>query len=121
MKNSLSSALYTVKNDTVVLWSIRFTLLVLLFCTGMILWHWHKFPSQLPLFYSLPWGETQLASPIFLAGSLVGIFLLILCNYTLALIFLRSTAFYVRLVVVGSAIFSLLFGVSLLQIISLIT
>ena len=32
--------------------------------TGGVIWVWGKnLPPQIPLFYSLPWGEEQLASP----------------------------------------------------------
>lgn len=121
MKNPLSPFLNTINNDHVVRWSIRLSLLVLVFCTSVILWRWQKLPSQIPLYYSLPWGEAQLASPIYLAGSLVGMFLLIIGNFALALIFFRNTSFYVRLMVVGSFIFSLLFSISLVQITLLVT
>lgn len=41
-------------------------LLATLFLSSLILVSWEKLPSELPLFYSRPWGEPILAKPIFL-------------------------------------------------------
>lgn len=61
----------------------------LLLCLGMtimLLTHWNKFPSQIPLYYSRPWGEDQLTTPMFLfllpGGTLVWYTAAILLIYT---------------------------------------
>src|SRR3990172_6215750 len=51
----------------------RFAFSILIFCilsilaqVSLILVSWGKLPPELPLFYSRPWGEAILASPLFL-------------------------------------------------------
>lgn len=34
--------------------------------TGLLIWAQGRLPPQIPLFYSLPWGEARLADPVWL-------------------------------------------------------
>lgn len=44
----------------------RISFAILFFALGFLLLTWKNLPPQLPLFYSLPWGEEQLGKPVFL-------------------------------------------------------
>lgn len=72
----------------------------------LILFNWRGLPPEIPIFYSRPWGEPMLASPIFLWILPVATVLFVLVNYLIALYFLRSFNFLSRVLIVFSAIIS---------------
>lgn len=49
--------------DRVLSWSIIISSISALIILGLLILNLTRLPAQLPLFYSLPWGEQQLASP----------------------------------------------------------
>ena len=77
-------------------------------------------PAQVPLYYSLPWGESQLASAtaLFILPGLSLAFLFI--NNLLAVFYLNTHSLMSRLLIVFSLLFSCLSLISLVQIINLI-
>lgn len=77
-------------------------------------------PSQVPLYYSLPWGESQLANAtsLFILPSLSLGFLFI--NNLLAVFYLNTHSLMSRLLIIFSLIFSTLSLISLIQIINLV-
>lgn len=84
---------------------------------------WYKYgdlPPQIPLFYSRPWGEEQLAGSlnIFLLPIFSLVFLLI--NNLLAVFFLKSISLLSRLLVILSLIFSIFSLVAVYHSISLV-
>ncbi len=52
------------KHDQVFVWTSRIVLISILLCLVLLVILWHKLPGQIPLFYSLPWGEEQLSDPL---------------------------------------------------------
>lgn len=57
---------------------VRVTFLLIAIALGLLGWWVRRLPPQVPLFYSRPWGEAQLASPwwlFFLPGLGLGILL----------------------------------------------
>lgn len=50
------------EEDGVVFWSAAITILISLFVLVLWLVNLNKLPYQIPLFFSLPWGEDQLGT-----------------------------------------------------------
>jgi hypothetical protein len=75
-----------IKNDSEIKPAVKLTffLLAILFLTSLIFF-W-RLPPQIPLFYSRPWGDKQLSSPVFLFW-LTGISLLVLIINSMVAIF----------------------------------
>lgn len=49
--------------DQILLFSIIISSVSALTILGLLIFNLTRLPSQLPMFYSLPWGEQQLVSP----------------------------------------------------------
>jgi len=82
---------------------------------------WQNLPLEVPLYYSLPWGEAQLATPFdLLILPLVSFFVFIL-NFFLASILLEKEPWLCRILILTSTIFSFLSMFTLVKIIFLIT
>ena len=47
--------------DSILFWSTAISVLSALFLTIFYLFYFDTLPRQIPLFYSLPWGDTQFA------------------------------------------------------------
>jgi hypothetical protein len=85
----------------------------------LLLLSWVRLPPEVPLFYSLPWGEEQLVSPFLLwllPGSSLAI---IFINLTFASYF-SSDQLLTRVLMVTTSLYSILATIILFQIISLI-
>lgn len=77
-------------------------------------------PQQVPLYYSLPWGESQLANAttLFILPSLS--LALLFINNLLAVFYLNFHSLMSRLLIIFSLLFSCLSLIALFQIINLI-
>lgn len=94
----------------------------LFFITALLmLYLWRRLPPEIPLFYSLPWGEEQLASPWGLWGLLMGLLLLNLVNFILGSFFYRNYKYLSFLVWVATAVLTALGTLTIIKIILLIT
>lgn len=83
---------------------------------------WSVLPPQIPLFYSRPWGQEQLAPKFFIFILPAVSFLVFLVNNLFAEFFLkRGSDFFVKASLISSFIVSLLCLISLVKIIILIT
>lgn len=61
-----SGKLRHLHSNTIIRWASRMTIL-LLFCSLLVvLFAWKKLPSEVPLWYSKPWGQSRLADPLWL-------------------------------------------------------
>lgn len=49
------------RQDSVIFWSTSASILLSLFLTIFYLFSYEQLPTQIPFFFSLPWGDTQLA------------------------------------------------------------
>jgi hypothetical protein len=78
---------------------------VFLWLAGLLLlvFFWLRLPPQVPLFFSLPWGEEQLVSPISIFLLPGGVITVILINLLCA-IFLSREKLILRALCSGSAI-----------------
>jgi hypothetical protein len=99
----------------------RWNLIFILLQVAVLVWKFGDLPSQVPLYYSLPWGESQLASAssLFLLPTF-SIFLLFI-NHLFAITFSKKIPLLSRLLISMSLVVSLFSLITLLQIVSLIT
>lgn len=102
-------------------WSMGLSLVATISCLLLLLWAWPKLPPVVPLFYSLPWGESQLAS----AGALLtltgAIFLFYILNFLWALLLPPMYIYFTRILLVGATTILFLGLTTIVQIILLIT
>lgn len=80
---------------------------------------WAKLPPQVPLFYSRPLGEAELANPLFLLLPLLLSILFLVVNLVVAR-FIESD-FLKRALVLGATLSSLLASITVIRIIFLIS
>lgn len=99
----------------------RWTVFFVLIQFGMILFKFSSLPPQIPLYYSQPWGEAQLASASSIIILPVASVLVLIINNILAVFFLNSVQLLSRLLIIGSLAFSFFSAIATYQIISLIT
>jgi len=100
---------------------LRWNLFLIISQIIILFFKFNDLPQQVPLYYSLPWGEGQLASAtsLFLLPTFSIVVLLI--NNLIATFFFKSISLFSRLLVIFSLIFSLLSTISLTRIILLIS
>lgn len=99
----------------------RWNLVLIIFQITILSFKFSGLPQQVPLYYSLPWGEDQLTSitSLFLLPTFSIVVLLI--NNLIANFFFKHIPLFSRLLVIFSLIFSLLATISLIRIILLIS
>ena len=100
---------------------LRWNLILIIIQISLIFFKFNDLPSQVPLYYSRPWGEGQLASTtsLFLLPTFSIIVLII--NNLIANLLLKSIPMLSRLLVIFSLAFSLFTSISLAKIIFLIS
>lgn len=104
-------------NGQIFRWNIIFILSQL----AILFVKFNNLPPQIPLYYSRPWGEQQLApvSSIFILPVL-SIIIMLLNNF-LAVFFLKSIQLFSRVLVIVSLICSAFAAVAIFQIINLVS
>jgi len=109
-----------VSYDRLLALSILFCLISVLAQIILIFAFWGKLPPEIPFFYSRPWGEVILASPIVLwILPAIALFLPLL-NFLVA-IFLKEKDFLLRTLAVSSLLIALMTLLGLAKIILLLT
>lgn len=99
----------------------RWNLILIIFQLGLLFFKFNDLPQQVPLYYSLPWGEEQLASAASLFLLPTFSIVVLLFNNLIATIFFKTIPLFSRLLVIFSLIYSLLSTISLIRIILLIS
>lgn len=95
--------------------------LVILFSFLVIALKWRVLPPQIPLFYSRPWGEDQLAGKEMIFLIPVASFGISLINEILARVFFKKAGgFFEKISFYSSFLVSVLGCISLLKIIFLV-
>lgn len=87
----------------------------------MLIIKWQKLPPEIPLYYSLPWGEEQLTTPSGLLVLPLSSFFVFFLNFYLASIFLEKEPLLCRILILTGTVFSFLSTLTLIKIILLIT
>lgn len=105
------------KQDKIIFWANFISLALVFFIFLLSLLQSNSLPSQIPLFYSLPWGEKQLVSTSqFLILPFV-ILIIILINIIITWHLHPSQLLFKRLLSISSILVSLLMFVTALKII----
>lgn len=101
-------------------WTTLLTATLLGFTLTGLLWFWQKLPPVIPLFYSLPWGEEQLASPLSLLLLLSSIIFVYCLNVLTAVVVYPLSAYFSRMLIIGSFFFTILTSIAIWKILLLI-
>jgi len=99
---------------------VRFSTTLLSLQLGIIVLAFSRLPPQIPLFFSRPWGESQLAPPSSLFLLPLFSFAILLLNTSLAAFLIEKNNFLASVLSLGSAVFSLFGLIALLKIIALV-
>ena len=100
---------------------VQLIFFLLAFSFLFLAWSWSKIPPQVPLFYSLPRGEEQLASKIFLIFLPLSCLVFILVNLKLASVFFKKEFFLSQILTGISLVITLLTATALIKIIIITT
>ena len=97
-------------------WNLAFIIIQIAF----LFWKFNSLPPQVPLYYSLPWGESQLTqtSLLFLLPTISLVLLLI--DHLFAISLVKISSLLSRILLVISLIFSFLSLVTLFNVVYLI-
>ena len=109
------------REDRVISLGIRLHLLLLTISFVLLLVFWQRLPLQIPLFYSRPWGESQLAAPAELLFLLFLSLLVLILNSAIILRTIEEEKFLARILAGSGLTFTFLCLVALYRIITLIT
>lgn len=96
------------------------SLISILAQVSLILVSWGKLPPQIPIFYSKPWGNTILASPIFLWVLPAMAVFVCTVNFLIAVFFASENIFLLRVLFIFSLIVTLVTLYDSTKIISLL-
>lgn len=106
-------------------WVIRTVNKSIIVVTGasllFIVFHWRRLPPSVPLWYSLPWGTDQLASPYWLFLLPLGSALIFTINTLMSVYVLSEYLLFVQLSYLTSLVVSLLSFVTLAKILTIIS
>jgi len=104
------------RQDPVVFWTSAFSLFGVIIILSTVAFTYERLPSELPLFYSLPWGEGQLV-PIFQIVVLPSLTVIITLTNLLVSWHLHESQFLLkRMISIFSASLSLLITLAALRI-----
>lgn len=98
----------------------KLSFFMLIFCVGLFLLTLKRLPPQVPLFYSLPWGEQQLAPTFALLFLLFGAFLIAVLNSFFIMAILNKYSLAAKILTWITVALIFLTSVTLVKIIFLI-
>lgn len=106
-------------------WVVRTVNKSIIVVTGasllFIVFYWRGLPPSVPLWYSLPWGADQLASPYWLFLLPLGSALIFTINTLVSVYVLSEYLLFVQLSYLSSLVVSLLSFVTLVKILTIIS
>ncbi len=104
----------------VVLSGILVGLTALVSTVGFLAWEWAKIPPQVPLFYSLPWGEGWLVTKPQIGYILGGFALVWVLNNLLAYFLSKDEVLLGSYLAWGSALVEILVLITILRTLAII-
>ncbi len=110
-----------VKTNWLIRISQRFIFLLFLLSLGMLLWKLAGLPPKVPLWYSRPWGEDQLAHPFWLFLLPISTLVWYGINFLVAMYMLSEYLLFTQMLFVSSLVVSLLSFLTLIKILFLVT
>lgn len=88
---------------------------------ALIAWQWSSLPPQVPLYYSLPWGEQRLAAPWELTLLPTMILSIFITNLLTAFLLVRDNELMVKALIFTSLFVAGLLSYSLIRIVFLVS
>lgn len=117
----IRSSWNTIKTNRIIVLATRLVILLSVVSIILLIILWHRLPPQVPLWYSRPWGEGQLAHPAWLfllpLGSLFWLSLAIFCSVYVT----KDHLTFNQIVFLSTVVASLLSCITLVHILFLIT
>lgn len=107
--------------DRLFFWSSLISLSGWVWTSVLLIFTWKRLPPDVPFFYSLPWGEEQLAAKSSLVFLTVGGIVLYLINMILAILVRPLSVYYTRIILVTTCIGCFLITATAIHIILLMT
>ncbi|HUS52142.1 MAG TPA: hypothetical protein VMX77_01600 [Candidatus Bathyarchaeia archaeon] len=108
-----------IREDRVTSLAIKLSLVFLLGNLILLLLFWQRFPPQVPLFFSRPWGESQLGPPAMLFLFPFLSLVLLITNFILIIRLIEEEKLLAQILASTGMIFIFLCLVALYQIIRL--
>ncbi len=108
-----------IKKDGIVSEVIKGSFLVLFASFFVLVFGLRSLPHEVPLFYSLPWGEQQLASSISLFFLILFSLAVVLLNWAGAVFVYKEQVFLARALIFLGLIISLLVSITIVKIVFL--
>jgi len=100
---------------------LRWNLIFIVIQIGLLAWKFTQLPPQVPLYYSLPWGESQLATASYLfllpTISIVALFI----DNLFAVSFFKNQPLLSRFSVITSLLVSFFSAFTLIRVVFLIS
>lgn len=88
---------------------------------AFLAWRWTSLPPEVPLWYSRPWGATQLASPYWLILLPLGSLLIYTVNYLISVYFMYEYLIFTQMLFLSSLIVSLLSFFALIKVLFIVS
>ncbi len=99
----------------------KFVAVLFVFSVALLVWRFTYLPADVPMWYSKPWGEEQLAHPLWLLLFPATIFIVFCANIIISAKFSSKHLIFTQLLFATSLIVALLSSVNLAKILFLIT
>lgn len=112
--------LASLREDSFVWFALVGAFLITLLILGLIVVFWRRLPPEVPLYYSRPWGEKQLATPahfLILPGLC---FLILVFNLVLTSSVFKEEVLMRRILMASSLLMAILSGITIGKIINLV-
>jgi len=100
--------------------SLRLVIILAVIEASLIGFLYKRIPLQVPLFFSRPWGEEQLAPRFYLFSLPLGLIILTVVNVWIAAQFYEKDSLLTYLLIFSITLVSLLVSVTLFQILFLV-
>lgn len=98
----------------------KFTFLLIISAFAIIIWQWNKLPPQVPLWYSRPWGDDQLAHPLWLLVFPISSLIWYVVNFFFVAKFVLPYRIFVQILYISSLTVTVLSFISLVKIIFIV-
>lgn len=108
-----------INDDRISFFTLRGALLLIIINLSLLVFVWRRLPPEVPLFYSLPRGESQLAKRLFLWLLPLGNLFIFSLNLILANKFFTKERLLAQILILTTGITSFLSTVALIKIIFL--
>ena len=124
MKENIKSGtvLYLIKlilKDKLYAWSL-IAIIFLIFLQFLAIAFFYKYiPPQIPIFYSQPWGQEQLAGKKLIFLFPIQLILLLIINYFLAAFFFLKEKLLAKFFIFGVSLAAVLLSIAFFKILSL--